>query len=272
MLETMEDLANLLETDNFEIKYHIFYIPKRDGTLREIAAPSEELKRIQRIILEKILSCYSVHPKAQGFCSEKSILTNAQIHGNARIIINIDIKDFFPTITFPRILGVFRKKFPQNIAFLLACLCSLRGRLPQGACTSPALTNIICNNLDKRLNGFARSEDLIYTRYADDITFSSNREINFSRFFYYVTKIIKQEGFTLKREKTKILRKNRRQEITGLGINEGYPTISRKWLHKLRAIIHNKETKKRDIPERILKGMLSFVKMISQEKYERMRV
>jgi hypothetical protein len=173
------------------IHYRRFTIPKRDGTARAIWAPLPKLKGAQRWILRNIVERLPVHGSAHGFLPGHSTLSNAASHPDPKIVAKIDIKDFFPTVTLPRVKGVFRKAgYRESIATLLALLCTESPReivehegrtvyvalgprcLPQGAPTSPALTNTLCLHLDRRLGGLARRLGWRYTRYADDMTFS----------------------------------------------------------------------------------------------------
>ncbi|MEK6234908.1 MAG: reverse transcriptase family protein, partial [Planctomycetales bacterium] len=173
------------------VHYRRFTIPKRDGSERAIWAPLPKLKDAQRWILRNIVEKLLVHGAAHGFLPGRSILTNAERHANSKMILKMDLKDFFPTVTLPRIRGVFRKAgYREQIATLLAMLCSESPReivehegktyyvalgprcLPQGAPTSPAITNALCPRLDQRLDGLAKKHGWRYTRYADDLTFS----------------------------------------------------------------------------------------------------
>jgi RNA-directed DNA polymerase len=173
------------------IHYRPFTIPKRDGTPRQIWAPLPRLKAAQRWVLDNILANIPVHGAAHGFLPERSILTHARLDTNSRQVVRIDIEDFFPTVSFPRVKGVFRQAgYREQVATLLALLCTEAPRqvviidekplfvalgprcLPQGAPTSPAITNIACFRLDRRLTGLALKQGWRYSRYADDLTFS----------------------------------------------------------------------------------------------------
>lgn len=280
--------------DVIEISHYVqFEVPKKTGGIRTISAPKPKIAAAQRYIFDNILKPLQIKECAHGFCEGKSILTNAKAHvdKNPAIIINIDLKDFFPSITFHRVRGLFHKLgYSGQISTLLAMICTEPHRkevqvdghkyyvalgdrvLPQGACTSPAITNLICNKLDSRLNGLAKSKGFTYSRYADDITYAIPDNIareKIGKFLSIIYRIIKEEGFEVNKKKVRILGKHRRQEITGLGINEGYPTISRKWLRKLRAILHNCKTKgieSQEIEPHVLKGMISYVNMVTPEK------
>lgn len=241
-----------------EVSHYIrFKVPKKTGGMRVISAPMPKLKRAQYWILENILYKIPVHKSAHGFVQSKSILTNAKPHIKPDLLINIDLKDFFPSISFNRVKGLFNKSFGYSecVATILASICTeadtelaeIDGqtyhialsdkRLPQGAPTSPAITNLICRRLDARIAGFANKLDLTYTRYADDITLSAKRKyINPSFIIDSLTKIIENERFTVNENKTKIVRSTARQEVTGIVVNET-PSVSRKKLKQFRALL-----------------------------------
>ena len=173
------------------LHYSRFTIPKRDGTERPIWAPKKKLKAAQRWILHNIVERLPVHGAAQGFMVGRSTLTNAAVHANPKTLLKMDVTDFFPTVTWRRVKGVFRRAgYRDGASTLLALLCTeaprevvqLEGKtyfvslgprcLPQGAPTSPAITNALCLRLDRRLAGLAAKLGWRYSRYADDMTFS----------------------------------------------------------------------------------------------------
>src|ERR1043165_1077187 len=172
--------------------YRRFTIPKRDGTPRVISAPRARLKRAQHWILENILDPIVLADPAHGFVRGRSTVSNATPHVGAAIVINVDLKDFFPTVTYRRVKGLFEKlSYSEEVATVLGLVCSepeiaetqldgityfvARGprRLPQGAPTSPAITNALCRRFDRRIAGWAAQHGFRYTRYADDLTVST---------------------------------------------------------------------------------------------------
>lgn len=206
--------------------YHKLSIPKKNGFPRQLNVPSHSLKTIQKWILNNILYKIPVSEQAQGFCKNRSIVTNAEKHINKECIINLDLKDFFTTITRKQIYNVFYYYgYTEQISNILARLCTYDGYLPQGGVTSPYLSNIVCLKLDKRLNLLAQSYDATYSRYADDITFSGNKGV--TKILSVANKIIEDEGFVVNSQKTRIQYKNRRQEVTGLIINGGKVHVNR---------------------------------------------
>ncbi len=249
------------------IHYVRFIIPKRDGTARPIWAPLPRLKATQRRILHHIAERLPVHGSAQGFLAGRSILTNAAVHTNARIVVKMDVEQFFPTITWRRVKGIFRKAgYRESIATLLALLCTespreiveLEGKkyfvalgprcLPQGAPTSPALTNALCLRLDRRLAALAAKAGWRYSRYADDLTFSLPAGAADSApdgLIRTVAKIAADEGLAIKDSKTRVIRSGRRQTVTGLVVNgDAAPRTPRKLRRELRAAVFNRKAGK----------------------------
>jgi hypothetical protein len=245
------------------IHYRRFAIPKRDGSTRAIWAPLPKLKAAQHWILRNVVEKLPVHGAVHGFLPGRSILTNAAAHRDPAIVLKMDIKDFFPTVTLPRVRGVFRKAgYREQIATLLALLCTEAPReivqhegkdyfialgprcLPQGAPTSPALTNALCLRLDQRLAGLARRLGWRYTRYADDLTFSLPARHagppRLGALMGLVRRIVEAEGFRIHPDKTRVARRGGRQTVTGLVVNgEQGPRVSRRRRRQLRAAIHN---------------------------------
>lgn len=245
------------------LHYSRFTIPKRDGTPRPIWAPSPLLKSIQRWILLQIVERLPVHGAAHAFLPGRSVATNAAVHTNSAIVLQLDLRDFFPSVTLPRVKGVFRKAgYREQIATLLALLCTESPReeveydsrryfvalgprcLPQGAPTSPGITNTLCLRLDRRLAGLAAKLGWRYTRYADDLTFSlpvgHKGDARLGPLLGGIKRITADEGFEIHPEKTRVSRPGRRQKVTGLVVNgkEG-PRVPRTTRRMLRAAIHN---------------------------------
>jgi retron-type reverse transcriptase len=217
--------------------YHSFEIPKRDGTARRIDVPSAALKFVQRRILRRILNRVPMHPYAHGFRRRRSIFSNARPHAGREMVLNLDLKDFFPSITFPRVRGLFQSLgFDRAQAVILAKLTTYEDRLPQGAPTSPAISNAVCRKLDRRLAGLAGKAEAAYTRYADDLTFSGPSTIR--SILPAVRRIIIEEGFRVAEHKGRVTRRCRRQIVTGLTVNERV-NVSRRKRRLIRAMVHN---------------------------------
>jgi retron-type reverse transcriptase len=241
--------------------YQRFLIPKKSGGSRQISAPMPRLKRVQYWILDNILAKVPVHEAAHGFVPGRSILTNAAPHTGRGVVVNLDLKDFFPTLSWRRVRGKFQGLgYSGAVATVLALICTepdadeveLDGqrlfvrkgprRLPQGAPTSPALTNLICSRLDKRLSGLAAKLGFTYTRYADDLTFSASGEAAeiTGTLLKAVEAIVTAEGFAVHPGKTRVMRSHRRQEVTGLVVNERVG-VPRDTLRRFRALLHQIE-------------------------------
>ena len=241
--------------------YVRFDVAKRAGGTRTLAAPHVQLKQVQTWILRNILDHVDVHDAAHGFVRGRSIVTNAAVHAGQKAVLNVDLRDFFPTITWVRVRKVFRVMgYSPSVATILALLCTESPRrtvtwfgetrhvatgppsLPQGACTSPALSNLVAMRLDRRFQGVADRLSLGYTRYADDLTFSG--ESLASRAGYVIAKlrhIAADEGFELHPNKTRLQRHHQRQSVTGLVVNDRVG-VDRRTRRRLRAILHRAKT------------------------------
>ncbi len=207
-------------------------IPKKNGGYRELNIPSVELKYIQRWILDHILSNIKISDYATGFCTNKSILDNARVHLNKHCIVNLDIKDFFPSITFERVYRIFSYYgYTNEVSFALAKLCTFRGKLPQGSPASPCISNICCLRLDVRLNAVACKYEATYSRYADDITFSGNNDIK--TIVSVASQIIADEQYSVNKKKIRIAYPHQRQEVTGLLVNGSQVRIPKSYKRSL---------------------------------------
>lgn len=230
------ELGHLLYSID-EYCYHEFEIPKKSGGTRKIDVPSVDLKYIQRWILDNILNTMHISSYANGFVNQKSILTNATEHTNSECVINIDLKDFFPSVKTDQVFRIFKYYgYTKEVSFTLSKLCTYRGFLPQGSPASPAITNILCLKLDKRLAGLCNKYHATFSRYADDITFSGGKSI--SSLLPHAIKIIKEEGFVVNVDKTHISYKHQRQTVTGLIVNGSTVHVQRKYIRRLKQEIY----------------------------------
>jgi len=235
--------------------YVAFAIPKRSGGYRVLYAPKRKLKDAQRWVHREILAKTCAAEPAHGFVQGRSFHTNAAPHAGKDIVITFDIENFFPSITYRRVRGIFQSLgYGEDVAIPLAMLCTVKPAekvrefvggqrhrmLPQGAPTSPALANLACRHLDARLAGLAAKFGCTYTRYADDLTFSGDAvfEKSLKRFLPLFHAILRAEGFRVNRKKTHFARRGARQEVTGLVVNDG-PSVPREYRRTLRAILHN---------------------------------
>lgn len=238
-------LAKLIGVDSDTLKsmvmssksfYRSFCIPKRRGGERQIDAPYPSMLKVQSWIYSNILSKIEVNDAAMGFVPERSIVDNAFVHNGKKCLLMMDVKDFFPSIKWYKVYSVFRKiGYPKNISQYLASLCCLNGCIPQGAVTSPSLSNIICRRLDVRVFKLARAYNVVYTRYADDVTFSG--EYIPKKIVGFVTDIFKEEGFELQDKKTKLIRGQHRKIVTGISVSSGKLTVPKNKRRQVRQAI-----------------------------------
>jgi RNA-directed DNA polymerase len=265
-LATRADVASLLGLTDKALRYRLyalsiqnqyqtFEIKKKSGGSRVITAPDLQLKRIQHR-LHRILECvYEPKAAVHGFTAARSIKSNAEQHPKNKWVLNVDISEFFPSINFGRVRGMFMAN-PYNcapqVATVLAKICCVNNQLPQGAPTSPIVSNMICARLDAHMNRLAASTKCKYTRYADDLTISTFR----SRFPKEIAelkpvsgkikcvpgpkliRVIRRNGFTISASKIRLSSLSQRQEVTGLVVNEKV-NIPRKFVREIRAMLNN---------------------------------
>jgi len=316
--QNTEDVANVLEiptrqllyliyTLTDEERYSTFFLPKKRGGQREISAPRKGISILQKKLLTIIDSIWHPKPWVQGFTNSRSILTNARHHKKKSYVLNIDLKDFYGSINFGRVRGLFMSypfKLGHKAATIIAQLVTFNNLLPQGASTSPIISNMIAFKLDNMLVKIARRYHLTYTRYADDITFSTTKS-NFPKEIaeiegtnpstgniklgHILEKAIKESGFSVNYKKVRLQIPFVRQEVTGLTVNE-FPNVERRFIRNVRAMVYawrkhglieaereyiNKyASRKLEIPsgklkgsyyKNVLYGKLAYIKMIRGE-------
>lgn len=272
-LSTKDDFAELLGfknsrfinyllysigTDNL---YETFTIPKKNGGERIIHAPKKELKFLQKRLANVLWDCYLYDLKSKSkekklkipmlshaFEKNKSIITNAQVHRNKKYLLNIDLKDYFDSFNFGRVRGFFIKdkdfQVTSEIATVIAQIACYQGKLPQGAPSSPIITNLITRILDYRIVKIAKKYRFTYTRYADDMAFSTNRELNSNKlratkelenFLAELERLIISSGFEINPKKTRLSNNMQRQEVTGLVVNKKI-NVKREYIKNTRAM------------------------------------
>lgn len=221
-----------------ENHYRSFEIRKRSGGKRKIISPYPALSEIQTWILENILNNIPVHNFAHGFVSNRSIITNSKLHVGQKELLKMDLKDFFPSININRIIYIYKKQgYPNIISFHLASLCCYEDHLPQGAPTSPYLSNLVAIQLDKRLALLSKKLNLRYTRYADDLTFSGEKIP--AKFIEYVSDIITNEGFIVNESKTRLYKSKGKRIVTGVSVATRDLRLPREYKRKLRTELHH---------------------------------
>lgn len=311
-LETRRDIAEILDVTEKQLNYHLYIIPeykrykrfeitKKRGGIREIYAPATSLKIIQQKLNQVLQSVYNTKPSAHGFLPGKSILTNALPHVKKRYVLNLDLKDFFPSINFGRVRGLFMHT-PYNrnheVATTLAQICCFNGYLPQGAPTSPIVSNMLCAKLDSQLQKLAKEHRSTYTRYADDITFSTSRPKFPTGLAFFsndtgkleigdeLKTTIQENGFEINERKNRLQPYSKRQEVTGITVNL-FPNVRRDYVRDLRGMLHAWQVYGLDAAEatyrakyagkhpekerdnlsfkKVVQGKLNFLKMVKGE-------
>jgi RNA-directed DNA polymerase len=306
-LESRKDIADLLEVPERQLNYYLyvlpesrrykkFEIPKKHGGTREIYAPANALKIVQKKLNQVLQSIYKAKPSAHGFLPQKSIVSNAHPHAKKRYILNVD---------FGRVRGLFMGiPYGRNheVATTLAQICCFNSlnHLPQGAPTSPIVSNMICAKMDSQLQKLAKEHRATYTRYADDITFSSSRSKFPTTLAYFsdetgklevgeqLKTIINDNGFEINNRKVRLQTPIKRQEVTGLTVNL-FPNVRREYVREIRGMLHAWETygleaaetkyrthyagkhpeSKRDKVsfKRVVQGKINFLKMVKGEDH-----
>ena len=262
-LDSVEAIADLLGTTvrrlNFNLysprrdPYGSFQILKSNGSFRTILTPPPYVKAYQRTLLACLTDLFIPKACVHGFVPTRSVLTNARPHVLRRLLLNIDLVDFFPSINFGRVMGVFGAHpfgFPKNVAAILAHICCYRGTLPQGAPTSPVIANLVCRGMDRGLEAMARRNRSVYSRYADDMTISTADNefppaILLARLPAVelggeVIQIIRDNGFAINAAKTRVADRRMRQAVTGLVVNEKV-NVPRAFIRSIRSLLHNIE-------------------------------
>jgi retron-type reverse transcriptase len=277
--------------------YVRFVVPKKSGGERTLSAPHRQLALAQKWILENILQKLPAHEAANGFVKGRSIVTNARPHVGSAVVVNCDLTDFFPSITVHRVIGLFRQMgYAPAVSTILALLVTECPRrkviyngttwhvatgprgLPQGACTSPAISNQIARRMDARLSGIAKKLGWTYTRYADDLTFSSHSRERIGYLLARIRHITADEGFAINEKKTRVLKQAARQTVTGVTVNVE-PSVPRRTRRRLRAILHNAQKTGLAAQNRTprphfaswLQGMLGFVAMVNRRQATKLR-
>lgn len=244
---SVEELSRRLdirpvELQAIDITYRQFDIPKRTGGRRRINAPDDQLKQLQRRLLRRVLAKLKVHPAVTGFERGRSIALNAMLHAYRPVVVKMDIADFFDSTQAKRVHVFFRwVGWNKDAADLLTAWCTHNGGLPQGAPTSPRLSNLVNRHMDLRLDRFAGSCKASYSRYADDMTFSFDQDDRkmIQGVIRGTKAIVSDFGYRLhQKKKLRIMRGHDRQIVTGLVVNAGVnlPRPTRRWL---RAVEHH---------------------------------
>lgn len=269
--------------------YVRFAVPKRSGGERIIMAPKRRLKALQRVLLDQLVSKLPCSEVAHGFRPGRSVRSGAEAHVGKAVVVHMDLKDFFPSVHFGRVRGMFISygySFP--VASTLAALMTEADRQPvevdntiyhvpvgsrhcvQGAPTSPAICNAIVLRMDRRLQGLAQALGFAYTRYADDLAFSSDQKEKIGCLLGGVTRIVREEGFAVNERKTRVMRRGGRQRVTGVTVNETLG-LSRGERRLLRAQIHRLAHDEEPELRRYVEGRLAYLEMLNPSQAEALR-
>lgn len=232
-------------------RYDSFEIKKRGGGTRRILAPCKPLKYVQRQLNDILQVVYEPKPSVHGFVANRSVVTNASKHRKKKHVLNVDLQDFYPSINFGRVRGMFMArpyKLNQAVSTMLAQICCYDNQLPQGAPTSPVVSNMLCGRLDSELQRLAKAHRCTYTRYADDLTFSTSTT-EFPAAMATATGwnavtvgedlrlVIDTNGFVINQRKVRLQSRLQRQEVTGLVVNQRV-NVHRSFVKELRAMLH----------------------------------
>jgi retron-type reverse transcriptase len=207
-------------SNNLEKHYHNVLIPKSDGSKRKLSVPDLILKNVQRSIADNFLSQYPISKYAKAYKAGSNVVQNAQPHVGKKKILKLDIEGFFDHILYSHVKDIvfYKEKFAEPIRVLLTMLCYYKESLPQGAPTSPAITNIIMYEFDEAVGAFCNEKKIAYTRYCDDMTFSG--DFDEGEIISFVKRELCKLGLFLKNRKTAIIPATKRQTVTGIVVNE----------------------------------------------------
>lgn len=249
-LSTTRNIADLLEIEyktlvylvyrrDPDSNYKTFILQKKSGGTRVICSPISSIKILQSKLCYILSLIYKPRESVHGFVQGRSIVTNARPHVKKQLLYSADLLDFFPSINFGRVRGMFISYFniPPEVGTVLAQICCYNNQLPQGSPTSPIISNLICSKMDRQLQELAKSYGCTYTRYADDITFSFTRKKLPSQFENEVSNVILNSGFRINIKKVRVRSKFKRLEVTGLTVNN-FPNVQRKFVRQVRAMLN----------------------------------
>lgn len=261
-----EKLIYYLACEDAYGRYKTFYIAKRDGTPREINAPIASLKIVQRWILENILYNIKVSNYSFGFNNKtigSPLVMCAEKHKNNLYMLRMDLKNFFPSISRERVFYQFvNMGYNTYASNLLTNICVDNDKLPQGAVTSPYLANIICYKLDIRIATYCNKRDITYTRYADDLTFSSDNRDALRNIYGMIKKIVQSEGFSVNENKTYFMTPKCHKKLLGLTINDNMIKAPKEFKRMVRAMIHQSIIAGEYGDNRVIKGYISYIDSI----------
>lgn len=256
-----------------EYCYYKKRIPKKDKSERILTVPNLSLKVVQRWILKEILEKIFVSEYAMAFVPRKNGLReNAERHKKNIFLLEMDITNFFGTITEQQVYRLFCNiGYNGKVAGVLANLCTYDDYLPQGAVTSPYIANLVCYHMDARINGYCSRKDIVYTRYADDLTFSSNNRTLLNKVEKFVKYIVEDEGFLINDKKTRYLSNDVKKTVTGITINDDSIHVDKKFKRDLRAQIYKSIKSKNYEKNSQILGKIAYVNSIEDGFQNKMK-
>lgn len=280
VIQTLDDFSAITHISKYTIyqlsyhsekHYRTYSIPKKSVGVRTICQPSRRLKGLQSWILVTILNKIQVSSSCKGFRKGSSTLENAIPHIGANTVLNLDIKDFFPTVTDRQVFNIFKTiGYNKVISTVFTNICTYEGKLPQGSPCSPYLANLSAWTLDLRIQGYVGKRGINYTRYADDLTFSGLNPSKVVKIIPMIKKLIDDENFSLNHKKTRIASSARAKTVTGLVINEESVGIGKQKYKDLRAKIHHLTLPTEQTNEVLLNhvdGWLSYLNSVDKIRY-----
>lgn len=272
LLHLSPSLVHILTRNSTTYKYKIFQIPKKKSGFRVIYSPVYSLKVIQRWVLENIL--YKVKPSNNCYGYIKGIASplvkNADKHKSNLFVMKLDIEDFFPSLKSNKVLRLFESiGYNREVSVLLTNICSCNGHLPQGAVTSPYLSNLLCIKLDLRLQRYCAKRDIVYTRYVDDLTFSSNNRDELKKTFHMFCKILEDEGFNINKDKTKFMTPKSKKTITGVTIADDKLKAPYEMKKLVRSMIHRAIVTGDYSQLNKIRGYISYISSIEENYKEK---
>lgn len=284
VIQSIDDFSALVHISKYSIyqlsansnKYYRTYnIPKKSGGSRLISQPSKKLKGLQSWILVNILNIVKVSPSCKGFRKRSSILDNALPHKGSNTILNLDLKDFFPSITQKQVYNVFKTiGYNKLMSTVFSNICTYNDSLPQGGPCSPTLANLATWQLDLRIQGFVGKRGISYTRYADDLTFSGLNPQKISKIIPMIKSIITNENFHVNHKKTRLLSSARRKVVTGLVINDESVGVGKIKYKELRSKIHHLTMANEQSNLKLLQnvnGWISYLNSVDVERFRKVR-
>jgi retron-type reverse transcriptase len=277
LIRSLSDLQTLTGTPTHRLwlflarngsSYEEFRIPKKTGGYRFISHPHPLLKCVQKWILRNILDGLSTTESSYGFEPGSRVIEHAKQHAHAKAILSIDIEDFFASIGAARVTNIFRLAgYSSKSAGILARLCTHKGSLPQGAPSSPRLANLACYRLDRRLAHLAATKGIVYTRYADDMSFSGSSARTLAKLYPLIRHIVSDCGFTLNSRKSRLAGPSSSLRVTGLVISLGQVGIGRRRFRELRVRIHRIHTGLAESELARTQGLLDYIWDVDQRRY-----